>query len=582
MNEIEIKEIRPVKYFKCCFGRVLKPLVQLDKSYMAWGSVAILLGILILVPMVWLLWLSFRGRDGLTLLNYIEVFSNSMYLKPILNSLILAFGSGFLSIFIGAPMAWALTRTDIPWRKWIRLLVFGSLVTPSLLGAMAWILLAGPNAGVLNKLYMYMTGAETGILNIFTVAGITFVVFLYTYPYVVVLVSSVLESGSSEMEDAANILGARILRTTLTVTLPLVLPAILGAFILVFLEAIALFGVPAIIGIPARVPVMTTQLWSFFQYQPPRLELASAYALPLLVITVCLLLFQKWILMRKGYSTVTGKGGYRRIISLGKAKYPLFAGCLLVVSCSVILPYFMLASTALMKVWGLGLRWSNLTFQNLILVMFKHSGTRIAFINSFELSVGAATLATIIASIVAYVHQRKVFRGHDILAFLAMVPWVIPTIVLAVGLFAAYSRPPLLFYGTIWILMIAYLTKFLPLAYTSANSAIRTVHPELEEAARILGAGRLLTLWHVTTPLMKGGVLAGWILVFIASMPELSSSILLFTSQTRVISVAMFDLYEEGKWEAISAIGLVLLVITVFMAGLGYRIFGRSFLKSQG
>ena len=229
-----------------------------------------------------------------------------------------------LSCLFGVPLAWAISRTDMPAKGFIRLMVFGAFIIPPYLGAIGWILLAGPNAGWLNKAWMALTGAESGLFNIYSMAGLIVVMAVTSFPYVFVFTNSALDLVSSEMEDAANILGAGTMRTTFRVTLPLVLPAILGGLIISFLEAIALFGAPALIALPARFNVVSTQLWQFFEY-PVRVEQAAAYAMPLLLITLLMFWLQRSVLGRRGYATVTGKGGERRIdparaLALGDAR----------------------------------------------------------------------------------------------------------------------------------------------------------------------------------------------------------------------------------------------------------------------
>ena len=262
------------------------------------------------------------------------------------------------------PLAWAVARTDMPGKGAVRLLVLGAFVTPPYLGALGWILLAGPNAGWLNRIWKAATGAPQGLFDIYTFTGLGFVIALYSFPYIFIFTTSALEVVSSEMEDAANILGAGTVRTMLRITLPMVLPAILGGAIVTFLEAIALFGSPALIAIPARFNVVTTQLLQFFS-PPIRTEVACAYAMPLLLITVVLFLLQRRLTGRRGYVAMTGKGGDRRIIALGPWRWVMTGYAVFVLSLSVLLPYAAMAQAALAKAWGRGWHLDNLTLQQL-------------------------------------------------------------------------------------------------------------------------------------------------------------------------------------------------------------------------
>lgn len=545
----------------------------------AWLFLAGLLAFLILYPIAWLVLESLRTTDAgpLTLENYVRAATTERFRMPALNSLILASSVGVLSVLVSAPMAWAIARTDMPLRGLVRVLVFGSFVTPGFLTAMAWIILAGPNAGALNRVYKFLTGSETGILDIFTMPGMIFVTFLECYPFAFILISSALVLISADMEDAANILGSNTWQTMLSITLPLVLPALLAGFILSFLEALVLFGGPAMIGIPAQKYVLTTQIWALFQF-PPRVGLAAALALPMLLVTIVLLWLQRRLLGRRSFVTLTGKGGTHRLIRLGWAKWPMLGFCLLVVAASVILPYMTLFAYATARAWGQPLGPGNFTLEHFQFVLFGLDAAQRALRNSLILGVLAATAASLFGALIAYIGERRLLPGSPILAFLAMAPMVIPGIVFAVGLFAGYTRPPLVLYGTIWILFVAYLTKFLPFAFMNTATAVKSVNPELEEAARILGAGRLTTFRHITAPLIRYGVIAGWFLVFIYSLRELSSSILLFTNQTTVIAVTIFDLYETGAWSPLSALGVVLLLINLAVVTVGYRLVGGNFL----
>ena len=352
-------------------------------------------------------------------------------------------------------------------------MVLGAFITPPYLGAIGWILLAGPNAGWLNKIWMGLTGAEHGLFNIYSMPGLILVISVASFPYVFVFTNSALDLVSSEMEDAANILGAGTLRTTFTITLPLVFPAILGGLIISFLEAIALFGAPALIALPARFHVVSTQLWQFFEY-PVRVEEASAFALPLLIITVLMFWLQRAVLGRKGYTAVTGKGGERRMIRLKRWRWPMLGYALFVCSLSVFLPMTVLLQAAFAKAWGRGFSLDNLTLANFRYLLFEQTQAKETILNTFVYSGTTAFAAIALAFAIAYVVTRRLVPWSGLLAFLCMAPFVIPGIVLAIGFYAAYAPPPLALYGTGAILVLAFTTRFLPIAYTNAASGMRS------------------------------------------------------------------------------------------------------------
>ncbi len=553
----------------------------LDVTSVLWVAVVAVMLVMVLNPLAWLLYTSLRVEGGgLTLAHYLSVATTPRYLGPVANSFLLAFSVAVLSLLVAAPAAWGAARTDMPLGGLVRMLVLASFATPPFLGALAWILLASPNAGVLNRAFVGLFGVASGPLNIYSMPGLIFVVTLYQFPIVFMLITSALSAMASDVEDAANVLGAGTIRTAATIVLPLLLPALLGGFLLAFLDALSVFGAPAMIGSPARFRVITTEIWALFQY-PARYEAGSALALLLLLVTVCLLYIQRRALGRRGFATLTGKGGVKRLIRLGPWRYVLLGYCLLLLLCSLGLPYLMLLQASFSKAWGAGFSINNLTLDQYRFVLVDFQSTRNSILNSFQLAVMAATVVALLTAAAAYVSERRLVRGHQVLTFVALAPMVLPSIVLAVGMFFAYTRPPLFLYGTLWVLLVAYATKALPVAFTSSRAAVRSIHRELDEAARVMGASTLRCFRDVTLPLMKNGIGAAWILVFIMSLRELSSAVFLYTAKTQVIAVSILNLQAEGNLEAAAVLGVVLLVTTFGIVGIGYRLLGRDILEMR-
>ena len=551
-----------------------------DLTLPVWIGASLFLILLMLFPLGAIFTTSVRDEAGLYFGNYVEVFSNRAFLTAIWNTIIISFWVGLIAVLVGGLLAWLVTRTDIPWKRTIRALVMASFVTPPFLGAFAWTLLAGPNAGALNKAYRAVTGSEDALFNIFTMQGLIFVMALYSFPYVFSMIANVCELISSDLEDAAVILGAKKLRTAWTITLPLALPALVGGFIVAFLHSLSLFGAPAILGLPAGLHTITTQIWTFFQY-PPRLDLAAAFSVPLLLATMALIALQKKILGRRGFSTVGGKGGQRRVVRLGWGRAPIFILVLAILSLSIFLPYWILLKAAFSRAWAMPLDWNNFTLNNFSFVLFQYSDTQGAIVNTFKLGVLTATAGTLVAMLIAYVTNRNILRGARFLSFFALAPLVIPGIVLAVGLFIVYTQPPLILYGTIWILFVAYLTKEMPIGFSQAESTFKSIHPELEDASRILGANRLISLKDVTAPLARSGLIAAWCFIFIGVIRELSASILLFAPTSKVVSVVIFDLKEEGQVGAISVLGILLLAVSFLVILVVQWVLGRNVMATR-
>jgi len=553
-----------------------------DPLIFLWIILAAILIFLVVNPLFRLVQSSLEEVDTgvFTWMNYVTAYSRPRYITAMLNSLKLGAYVTILCLVFAVPMAWAISRTDMPGKGVVRTLVLGAFITPPYLGAIGWILLAGPNSGWLNRIWMGLTGAQQGIFDVYTFEGLAFVIAVYSFPYIFIFTSAALEVVSSEMEDAANVLGAGTMRTTLMITLPLVLPAIMGGAIVTFLEAIALFGTPALIAIPARFNVVTTQLLQFFS-QPIRSEVAAAYAVPLLLITVVLFGLQRWLVRRRGFVALTGKGGERRIIELGKWRWVMFAYTFFVLSLAVLLPYIVLAQAALAKAWGRGFDSDNLTLKNFEYLLFQHETAAQSVLNSFMYAAAAACIAIVLGLAIAYIVSRKLLPFAGVLSFITMAPFVVPGIVLAIAFYAAYAPPPFALYGTATILILAFATRFLPIGFVNADAAIRSINPEMEEAVRILGGGRLVAIRRVMAPLMKRSLIGAWLLVFIPATRELSSAMFLYGPKTRTMSVMLMDMSEEGNFEHLAALGFLLLAATLIIVGLASALLGRDFMMRR-
>jgi iron(III) transport system permease protein len=525
---------------------------------------AAILCLLIVLPIGWIVAFAFTDpARTLTLGNFRALFTDPVFVEPLLTTLLIAGSASLICCLVAAPMGWIVARTDVPFARTIRILVMASFVTPPFLGAVAWELLAAPNSGLLNQLYRVVTGAgpDVVLFDIYTLPGLIFVISCYTFPYIFVLVANSLDRIPGDLEDASSMLGGGAWRTARSITIPLALPALLAGALVAFLQAMTLFGSPAILALPAGFHTMTTKIWSLFQF-PPKPELGAAASLPLLILTIVLLRAQALVLGRRGYTVVGGKSGPPRPVRLGALRWPALLLCLAMLCLPVFLPYGALLNAALSRVASQPLTPSTFTLHNIYFVFFELSATKLAMKNTFLLGLMAATCGTVLALVIAYLTSRAAVTGYRVLGFLATAPIAIPGIVLGVGLFLAYTRGPVVLYGTLWILLIAYVTIELPAAYQQLQSAFRSLSPELEEASRILGATRLRTLRDVTAPLLGPSLVATWCFIFVAVVRELSAAVILFTSETKVLSVLIFDLKESGDLAAIAVLGLTMLVLT--------------------
>jgi len=378
-----------------------------------------------------------------------------------------------------------------------------------------------------------------------------------------------------ELEDAATTLGAGILRTMVTVTIPLAAPAVYAGFILSFIQGLTLFGVPAFLLSPVRISVVTTKLAEFYQLFPPELFLAAAYCMPLLGITAILFYLRKKMLGRKQFVMISGKGRAGRRISLGRWRWVALGFALFVPITAVFLPYATLVLVSVSKAWGLGPTPENLTLGWYEYALFRNSQTRIAIINSLLYAGGAATACVLLGTVIAYIVERRLMWGAALLGGLASLPIVVPGIVLSVGFFAAYTQPPFRLYGTAVILIAAFGATFLPIAYAHGGAILKGISRDLERAARTVGAGEARAFVSITLPLMRVGLVSGWLLVFIPVMRELSVAVFLITPSTNVMTTLIYNFKDGGNYEAVCALSVLLLLGTFAIIMLAHCVSAR-------
>jgi iron(III) transport system permease protein len=551
--------------------RAARRHVRIEHVVMAISVLALLL--LVVLPLASMVWGSVSEAGRPTLAHFREALGSRLYVQALRNSLVLGLWTAVLSIAVGVPLAWAVSRTNIPAKRFVHLTAVISYVTPPYLTAIAFVNLFSPNAGLINRFVRDVLGVPGLTFNVFSMSGLVLVTALHTFPFVYLLAASALESVDASMEESAQILGAGRWRTAMAVTLPLVAPAVLSGALIAFVNAIALFGSQAIIGLPGRVFTLPTRIYALFDY-PPQYGLASAIALIFVAITVVALYLQRRYLARRSYVTLGGKGSRPQLVALGAVRWAVLAFCVAVFVVAVLAPYLTLLAVSVSKSWGLGF-WQNLTLQHYRFVLFEYDVTRRAIGNSLLLATAAATLTVLLGSLVGWIDLRTGIRGRKLLDYASLIPLGLPGIVVAVALIQFWLRMPLPIYGTLVIILLAYTGRYVPLGVRSANAAFRQIDPSLEETARVTGAGWLRTFRSVTLPLARPGLFAGWLLVFVPAIQELSASILLFSSESITLAVAVYNLYETGALEPVAALAIVTMVIITAAIGLAGRL-GRA------
>src|SRR4051812_37801457 len=443
-------------------GRIGGPRTRLRLEHIVMGGAVLCLIVLVVLPLLSLLFGSVRGEQGISLDNFAEVISGRLYVTALKNSLILGAWTGLFSLIIGVSLAWAVSRTDVPGKALIQITASLAYLSPPFLTAIAFVYLFSPNAGLINVLTRDVLGLSFLTFDIFSMTGLVLVTVLHTFPFVYLLASSALVSVDASYEEAAQILGASKFRTALTITAPLVAPAILSGTLLAFVNAIALFGSQAIIGLPGRIVTLPTRIYALFDY-PPEYGLASALSLVFVVLTVAALYLQRAFLARRSYVTLGGKGSRPQLMQLGVFRWVVlgFAICIFIVS--IVAPYSTLIAVSFSKSWGLDF-WKNLTLANYHFILFEYNVTQRAIMNSLLLAFGAATAAVVLGAVIGWIELRTRIPGRKFLDYVSLIPLGLPGIVMAVALIQFWLATPFPLYGTVAILFLAYLGRYIPLS----------------------------------------------------------------------------------------------------------------------
>ncbi len=546
---------------------------RLRLAHFIMGAAILALAVLVVFPLLWLLLGSLRGPHGLSLDHFSAVLSDRLYLIPLRNSLVLGGWTALFSVLIGVVLAWAVSRTDVPAKPLLQIAATLSYLSPPFLTAIAYTYLFSPNAGLVNVFMRDVVELPWLTFNIFSMPGLVLVTVAHTFPFVYLLASAALRSVDASYEEAAQILGAGKLRTATAITLPLVAPAILSGALLSFVNAIALFGSQAILGLPGRILTLPTRIYALFDY-PPEYGLASALSLVFVLITVVALYAQRAFLARRSYVTLAGKGARPQQVRLGALRWVLLGVAAGVFVVSIVAPYGTLIAVSFSKSWGLAF-WKGLTLANYKFILFDYNVTQRAILNSLLLAILAATLVVLLGAVIGWIDLRTGIPRRGLLDYAALVPLGLPGIVVAVALIQFWLAMPIPLYGTLMILLLAYVGRYIPLGVRAANASLRQIDPSLEESAQILGASWGTILREVTLPLIRPGLFAGWLLVFVPAIQELSASILLFSSGSITLAVAVYNLYENGYIEPVAALAMINMLIIATAIWLARRVGGR-------
>ncbi|MBS7537572.1 ABC transporter permease [Ancylobacter lacus] len=524
-------------------------------------SIAILLA-LIAYPLALLTGYSLIDAQGhLTFETFEKAFARRGMWQATVNSGWLVFFVTAGACALGIPLAWLVARTDAPGKSLVTLAAGISFVIPTFISVISWIFLAAPNSGYLNRLATGYLGFSSAPLNIMSFTGLVFIEIVGVYPLVFFAVNAALNNIDASHEQAARILGANRWRTTLTITLPMVRPAILSAVILVMLDALSSFGAPAAIGTMANFSVITTKIYDLLKF-PPQFNYAAAVAMPILIFTAISLLIQKYAVRAENFRTLTGKATPEQIVKLGHWRWLAGGFCIVVALITAVLPVGALLLLSVLSSFGAPISLANLVGKHYALIFDENFAARASILHSMLLALAAATVCATLGLVLGWVVERFRFFGRELIGFLVMIAYGFPSIAYAVGILMGYVN---LFYGTLTLILIAYAGKLLPIAFVLVRNGIQQLSTDLEEAARISGAGWLRSIKDVTFPLVRGSVGIAWVLVFSLSLRELSMSAILAQSDTQVMPTVVLQFIEDGAVELAAALAVIIVGVSLSM-----------------
>ena len=535
------------------------------------------------VPLVMLLYGSIRsapiGEPGATytIQNYVKAYFDKEFYFLLLNSIYYGLGTCTLTFLIGTFLAWVSERTNTPLKKLFVVMSLIPFIIPGILSTISWILLLSPKIGLINLVVKDFLGLESAPFNIYTMWGMIWAESIHLYPLVFLLMSAAFRNMDTSLEEAALTAGSSTFSTFCRVTLPLMRPAMFSVLLINFIRGIEAFEVPALIGVPAKISVFTTKIFLAIHQFPSDFGLAGAYAVTLLVIsTTGVLIYGRITRREERYATVTGKGYRPRVIELGVWKYLTLGVSFLIFFLAVILPVFVLLWSSFIPYYGVPSRelMEKMTWANYQYIL-NYPLALTAFKNSFYLSVGSATLVMLLTSLIAWITVKTKLPGRALLDNMTFIPIAMPGIVLGVSLIWVYLTLPIPIYGTIWVLLLAYITKFMPYGIRAASASMIQINKELEEASLTAGGTWFQTFRKVILPLLMPGFTAGWIYISIIALRELSTSILLYSYNSTVLSIMAFDLWEGGQYTYVCALGVLMVLLLVTMAFVARKLGAR-------
>lgn len=534
---------------------------------MKWGIILFAVSILVVftvVPMLYLIAKSLVIEGAFNLTTYREVYGNLVNWTAFINTFKISLIVTVLSVIISFPLAWLVGRTDLPGKNFFRTVFIASYMIPPYVGAIAWTQLLNPNVGYLNEWLVHVFNLASSPFDIYGMGGLIWCLTLFYSPFAFITISRALEKMDPSLEEAARISGASPLRTLWSVTLPLMFPSILAGGVLVFIGVGSAFGIPAIIGMPAQVEVLTTRIVTYVYMGTGKgIKEATALAVSLMFAANFILYASTWLMSGKEYVTIGGKSTRPGLVELRAWKWPLMALVTLYGIIAVFLPLGSIVVTSLIKSLSRPITLDNLTIANWLTAIGNEQYIE-PLVNSFIAASIAATLATALALFVAYLLVKTKAKGRALPDGLSTLGGATPSIVIALALIITFSGEfGLNLYSTMAILVVGYMVKYLTMAVRTISASLSQVHPSLEEAALNSGASWIRSLKDIMLPLIAPSIVAGWFLVFMPSFYELTMSIILYGSKTKTIGVLLYELQTYADPQDASVLAVIVLLIVL-------------------
>jgi iron(III) transport system permease protein len=510
------------------------------------------------------------GTFNLSLDNFVAVLGNENVHAALVNSLIACAGGTALAVVIGLTFSWIVVRTNTPWKGFIAAVSMIPLFVPPLVAAVAWSILGSPKTGLINTMLRW-AGLDWRI-DLYSMSGLIIVFGMYYAPYVYMFTASALRNMDPSLEEASEVAGASAFRTLFTVTFPLIAPAIISGTLLSFVVMLGIYGIPAVLGAPANINVLTTYIFKLTAWNPPLYSTAAAVAIILMVVTAGLVVLQQRVLSGRSYATVAGKAFRPRSLNLGPWRWLTLSLAFVYLFIVVVLPTLALIVAAFRKFLFIRdvaslfdpKQYSWAHFNS----VFDNPLTLRSIINTMEVGVVTAIIGGVLAFALGYTIHRTRVAGRGSIDVLSTLPVAIPGLVIGVAYLWAWIGLPGGLYGTIWILALAFVARFMPDTVKALSTSFLQIHKELEEAAWVCGKGLLGTIRTVVLPLASPGVIAAMTLLFVLAIRELGSSLFLYTSDTMVMAVLLLDYYEGGNTGKTAAFSLVQTALLAVLIGL--------------